>query len=184
MRRLWAIARMGLLLGATVFGGVAAAYPLVRDRAAELGDLTGEEVDGLYALSVLLPGPSFLNLWGAVSARAGGWAGALVGQVSLLLPAFLLVLVLPLLKAIPWVGARADGAMHGAIWATAGLLLATGVDGLRKQKSVRELAMVAGLLGALLLGVHPVLLLVLVLGWGAVSGRRTATRAARGEGAA
>lgn len=183
MRRLWRIARMGFYLGATVFGGVAAAYPLVRERAAELGDLTPEEVDGLYALAVLLPGPSFLNLWGAVSARAGGWAGAAVGQVSLLLPAFLLVLVLPLSTRIPWVGAHASGALHGAIWATGGLLLATAIEGLRKKRSVKELLAVAGLLAALLVGVHPVLLLVVVLGYGAVTGWRIAVRAQEGGAA-
>jgi len=164
MNRLFRIARMGLWLGATIFGGVAAAYPRVRQHSAELGNLAPEEVDGLYALAVVMPGPSFLNLWGAVSARVGGLAGALVGEVALLTPAFLLVLALPLVAQVPWIGAHTAGAVSGATYATAGLLLATGLEGLRKDKGL----LLTGLtLAALFAGVHPVLLLILVLGWGA-----------------
>ncbi|HYF91100.1 MAG TPA: chromate transporter [Symbiobacteriaceae bacterium] len=168
MKKLWQIARMGLLLGATVFGGVAAAYPRVRERCTELGEITAEEVDGLYALAVVLPGPSFLNLWGAVSARTGGLIGAVVGEIALLLPAVVLVLALPLTTVIPWIGARTEGALNGSIYATAGLLLATGIEAVRKHKGYRPWLITALGLGALLAGVHPVFLLILVLGWGAL----------------
>ncbi|MDF2629295.1 MAG: hypothetical protein K0R39_3126 [Symbiobacteriaceae bacterium] len=168
MLRLWRIVRMGLWLGATVFGGVAAAYPRVRERCAELGNLTPEDVDGLYSLAVVLPGPSFLNLWGAVCARAGGWAGAVVGQVALLLPAMVLVLGLPLLAQVPWFAAHGHGALLGATYGTAGLLVATGIDGLRKQGDRVGLAVTVFGLGALVGGVHPVLVLGLVLVGGAL----------------
>jgi chromate transport protein ChrA len=170
MRRYWRIAKMGLWLGATVFGGVAAAYPLVRGHAVELGEISGEEVDGLYALSVFLPGPSFLNLWGAVSARAGGMAGAFIGQVCLLLPAFLLVLILPQSLRIGYIASHTDGALNGAIWATAGLLIAAGIEQFRKLQGRAYQGLALLVLGALLLGAHPVLLLVAVLGGGAVLG--------------
>lgn len=165
MARWMRIARMGLWLGATVFGGVTAAHAHIRERAEELG-LTPAEVDGLYALAVVLPGPSFLNLWGAVCLRSGGFPGAILGQCALLLPALLLVLGLPLLGALDWVGARAGGAAQAAIWATAGLLAATGIEGWRRTRSRRWLA--AGALVALILGVHPLLVLAVVLGVGAV----------------
>lgn len=174
MQRLWRIARMGLWLGATVFGGVAAAYPRVRERCAELGSLTPDEVDGLYSLAVVLPGPSFLNLWGAVCARAGGWAGAVVGQVALLLPAMALVLGLPLLQMVPWVAEHGHGALLGATYGTAGLLLAAGLEGLRKAGD-RAGLLVTGLgLAALVAGLHPVLVLGLVLAWGGLRVRREA----------
>jgi chromate transporter len=168
MKRLWKLSRMGFALGTTVFGGVTAAYPHIREQALAEGWLTGEEVDGLYAFSVVLPGPSFLNLWGAVGARVAGPLGALTAQVALVLPAFILAVALPLTAQIPWVGAHAAGAMNGAIWATAGLLVATGIEGLRKQKQAL-LWVVSGVALALLLaGVNPLALLVLALGWGAL----------------
>jgi chromate transport protein ChrA len=170
MGRIWRIAKLGFWLGATVFGGVAAAYPRVRERAAELGDITGEEVDGLYALAVLLPGPSFLNLVGAVSGRAGGMIGALVGQVALLLPGFVLVMLLPMLLRISYFSTHSNGALNGAIWSTAGLLLATGIDQVRKLKSHMQRAAVFLVLAALLLGAHPTVMLVLVIGGGALAG--------------
>jgi chromate transport protein ChrA len=166
MHRLLRITRTGLWLGATVFGGLNAAYPVIRESAAQLGGITPEEVDGLYTLAVLLPGPSFLNLWGAVCAKAGGWLGGIIGQIALLLPTFTLVLLLPLTNRIPWIGAHAAGALNGAIWGTAGLLLATGIEGLRKQQTT-GLRVIAGVsLAALLLGLSPVLLLAAVLAWG------------------
>ncbi|HYF76847.1 MAG TPA: chromate transporter [Symbiobacteriaceae bacterium] len=172
MVRLWRIARMGLWLGATVFGGVAAAYPKVRERCSALGNLTPEDVDGLYSLAVVLPGPSFLNLWGAVCARAGGWAGAVVGQLALLLPAVGLVLGLPLLRAIPWVAEHGQGALLGATYGTAGLLVVTGIEGLRKRGD-REGLLITGLaLAALVAGIHPVLVLGLLLAWGGLRVRR------------
>lgn len=178
LQRLVRITRMGLFLGATVFGGVAAAYPVVRERAATLGEISGEEVDGLYALSVFLPGPSFLNLWGAVCARVGGLTGAFVGQVALLTPAFLIVMLLPLLGQIGFIAARANGALYGAIWGTAGLLLAAGIDGVRKQKGGIQRIVIGGGLAALMAGAHPVLLMLLVVGIGAASSYLPAVRKA------
>lgn len=178
LQRFLRIARMGLFLGATVFGGVAVAYPVVRERAAELGEISGEEVDALYALSVVLPGPSFLNLWGSVCARVGGLAGAFIGQVALLTPAFLIVMLLPLTSRIGFFAVRADGALYGAIWGTAGLLLATGIDGVRKQKTGAQRAVIGGGLTGLLLGLHPLLLMGLVVGLGAASSYLPAVRKA------
>ncbi len=159
-RKYWQLFTLGLWLGATIFGGVAAAYPVIRQKAQELNWMSAEDVDGSYALAVFLPGPSFLNLWGAVSVRVGGLPGALIAQVGLLLPAFSLVLLMPLLARIPWVAAHADGAMVGAVYATAGLLIAAGLEGLRKWKEnwTRLLGFV--MLALIFLGVHPLLLLV------------------------
>jgi chromate transport protein ChrA len=173
VQQLVRIARMGLWLGATVFGGVSAAYPIIRERAGELGDISGEDIDGLYALSVFLPAPSFLNLWGAVAMRAAGLAGAVVGSLSLMVPAFVLVLTLPLLGQIPLVGERAAGAFEGAVWATVGLLVAAGMELLRRLTGPVQWLAGACLLALLFAGVHPVLLLVSAIAVGAASAYRS-----------
>jgi chromate transport protein ChrA len=172
LHKIFRIARMGFWLGATVFGGIAAAYPHIRTHASELGEIPPEEVDGLYALAVFLPGPSFLNLWGAVSARAGGLPGAIVGELALLMPAFLLVMLLPLAVHLPYLGTHTAGALYGATWSTVGLMAATGVDSLRRDKSDYGRMLAAVALGALLLGMHPMLLLLLMIGGGATYGAR------------
>lgn len=159
MKNLMRIATMGLWLGTTVFGGVSVAYPIIRERAQELGDVTPEQVDGLYAVSVFLPGPSFLTLWGSVTGRAAGFLGALVGEVAVMLPATILVLLLPLLAHLEWVGARTSGALYGAMWATGGLLVATGIEQMRKLKTTGRRLAASALMALLLLGLHPILVL-------------------------
>lgn len=156
----WQLFTLGLWLGSTVFGGVNVAYPIIRQKAVERGWMTEEEVDGAYALSVFLPGASFLNLWGVVSMRVGGLFGAFIAQVGLILPGFTLVLLLPLLGLIPWIGARTDGVTVGATYGTAGLLLATGIDGLKRWKRQWDWALGLTMLLLLLLGLHPLLLLL------------------------
>lgn len=179
MRKYWQLFTLGLWLGTTIFGGVNQAYPVIRQKAEELGWMTGEEVDGTYALSVFLPGPSFLNLWGAVSIRTGGFFGAVIGQVGLLAPAFSLVMLLPLLGRIPWVEARTDGAMMGAVYATAGLLIATGIEGLKKWKQNWHRAVGLAMLVLIFLGLHPLLILM----GGAAAGAIRATIQVRKEAA-
>lgn len=168
LKRFGQLFALGLWMGSTVFGGVTAAYPVIRAKAGEYGWLSAEEVDGLYAVAIFAPGPSFLNLWGAVAARVAGLPGALAAQAGLMLPSVLLVAALPLLARIDWVGARTDGALQGTVWATAGLLLATGVEGLRRLNPPPLRWAAAGLLALLLLGLHPLLLMGLSVSVGVV----------------
>lgn len=173
-QRLAQIALLGFWLGITVFGGVAVAYPLIRQRAESNGWMEGEEVDGLYALAVVLPGPSFLNLWGAVAKRAAGPLGALVGQASLMAPALLLVLLLPLTTRIPFVADRADGALWGAAYATAGVLLGTAADGVRRARGRFTYLVILGAVTGLAAGLHPLVILFTAIALGAI--RSVATR--------
>lgn len=159
LKRIWHLFTLGLWLGSTIFGGAAAAYPVIRGKAADLGWLTADEVDALYGVAVFLPGPSFLNLWGAVAARVAGLPGALVAQVGLLLPSFLLVWALPVLGQLQFFATRTGGIMQGTVWATAGLLLAAGIEGLTKLKSNPRRCCAALLFGLLLAGAHPLVLM-------------------------
>lgn len=153
----------GLMLGASVFGGVSIAYPAIRKLAPSSFGLNEAEVDGLYAFAYILPGPSFLNLWGAVCMRVAGLPGALLGEAALLLPSTLIVLLLPQLGRIGWLAAHSGGIGAGAAWATVGLTLATGLEGLRKLKLRKDLlaALLLLVLGAL--GFHTLACLVTVL---------------------
>jgi chromate transport protein ChrA len=156
------ILRIGLRLGSSVFGGISVAYPVIRQEAPKAFGLSESEVDGLYALAYLLPGPSFLNLWGAVCMRVAGIPGAVLGEIALLLPSLLLVFVLPLLGRITWLAARSSGILAGAAWSTVGLMIASGIDFLRRLKGW-DLAVAAALLVILALGLHPLAGLGLVV---------------------
>lgn len=153
----------GLILGATVFGGVSIAYPTIRRLAPDSFGLNESEVDGLYAFAYLLPGPSFLNLWGAVCMRVAGLPGAILGEAALLLPSTLAVLLLPQLGRIGWLAAHSSGMGAGAAWATVGLTLAVGLEGLRKLKFRTDMLAAGVLLGLGAVGLHTLACLVLVL---------------------
>lgn len=165
---LWRLARLGAWMGATVFGGISVSYPIIRAKAIEFGWLSGEEVDGLYAVAVFLPAPSFMNLWGAVCFRVAGLPGALVGEFSLLLPSFLLVVGLTGVSHLPWVAQRMDLVLQAAAWATSGLLLAAGAESLRLLGSNSMIFLALTVLVLLGAGVHPLALLVAAVAFGAI----------------
>ena len=129
------LAMIGLWLGTTVFGGIVSCYPLVRAKFVELKWAKEEEVDGLYALSFFFPGVPFLNFWGILAARTGGIFGAFVAQICLVLPAFVIVLAVPLSLKIPFIYTHKSVFFNGAIWGTTGILMNAGVDNLFKVKS-------------------------------------------------
>jgi chromate transport protein ChrA len=176
MQRLWPLIKMGLWLGGAIFGGLSQAYPYIRQRASDLGPITKEEIDALYTLAVFLPGPSLLNLWGAICARVAGLPGAVIGQLAMMAPAMSIVFALPYIGRIGFFAHRADAIMDGAIWATVGLILATGVDSMTKQSRALDWLLVAVMVATLVVGLHPLLLMVLVMCGAALTAHLQAER--------
>lgn len=167
VKRLGRVFLTGLRLGSTSFGGITAAYPTIRAAAVGYDWMPGEEVDALYAVAVVLPGPSFMNLWGAIGGRVAGLVGVLVGLTGLLLPSFLLVMAVMLLTRLHDVAAHSAGLMQGAAWATAGLIGVSGVESFFRLRSRWQQGQMTGVFGLLLLGLNPLLLLGLSMLFGA-----------------
>lgn len=170
IKRTWQLFALGLWLGATIFGGLNSAYPVIRSKAQEMGWMTGEDVDALYATAVFLPGPSFLNTWGAVGMRTAGWPGAVAGEVGLILPSFVLVCTLPLLKHVPVIATHLDGIARGTVWATGGLLLAAGLQGIKGLKGPLVKWLVVPALVLLFLGTSALVVLGLAIVFGVAQG--------------
>ena len=85
--------RVFLKTGATTFGGMwAATGKLERDLVERAGWLPKEELRTSFVLATLIPAPRFLGLAGLVGFRVGGWPGAFLGAMGLILPSSLLVL--------------------------------------------------------------------------------------------
>ena len=91
--RLSRIARVFAWIGLTSIGGGRYAFfydaLVVRRRW-----VTNEEFVQDLTLSQVLPGPTFSNIAVALGLRLGGWPGALLGGVAVILPGALIVLAL------------------------------------------------------------------------------------------
>lgn len=116
-----------LLLKATLtsFSGLAS-LPMVRnDLVVERKVLTDRELNTAVVAGRTGPGPNGLYLV-SVGYYAGGYAGAGVGLLAVMTPAFL---ILPMIR---WLGARANSprvrsAIRAVVLASAGLLLSASV---------------------------------------------------------
>jgi chromate transporter len=84
-----------LRIGSTSWGGFMALISMIQKKVVEKdGILDGTTVmDGISMASVL-PGPMAVNVVSFVGYKLGGWTGALVSVVAVLLPSFLLMLIL------------------------------------------------------------------------------------------
>lgn len=84
-----------LRIGSTSWGGFMALISMIQKKVVEKdGMLDGTTVmDGISMASVL-PGPMAVNVVSFVGYKLGGWMGAFVSVVAVLLPSFLLMLAL------------------------------------------------------------------------------------------
>jgi chromate transporter len=115
-----------LEVGCFSFGGAYAAIPLIRDVVQRYGWLDEETLVYFIAVSESTPGPIMVNLATYVGSSQGGFLGAVVATVAVVLPAFLIILAVvavmqhflknPVVKAL----------MGGLKPCVVGIVLATG----------------------------------------------------------
>ncbi|MCQ2534962.1 MAG: chromate transporter [Clostridia bacterium] len=119
-----------LKVGFFSFGGAYSAIPLIRDVVHQYGWLTDEELSYMIAVSESTPGPIMVNLATYVGSSQGGVLGAFIATLTVVLPAFLIILlVLVVLKNFlknPFIKALLLGLQSciiGVILATGGFML-------------------------------------------------------------
>ena len=122
-----------LEIGAVAFGGGFSMISFMRDACLSHGWLTEEEFLNCVALAESTPGPIAVNVATYVGATQGGFWGAVLATVGVVLPAFLIVLliVMCLSNLMKYRGVRAflDG-VHPTL---AALVIGTGVTMLAGQ---------------------------------------------------
>lgn len=157
-------------IGVFGFGGGPSVIPLIHAECVDRYHWLDEPafLDAL-AFGNALPGPIAVKLAAYIGKEAGGWPGAVVAMVALSLPGVGLMLAIGGLwsryRESVWVA----GMMRGVRPAIVGLLAYTvwelAPDGARGLPGV-ALALVA--LGALVLKVHPALVIAAAMGIGAI----------------
>ena len=83
-----------LMIGALSFGGGYGMISLVRETGLSNGWLTESEFLSFIAVSESTPGPLAVNMATFVGSSQGGFWGALVATLGVVLPSFLLLLLI------------------------------------------------------------------------------------------
>lgn len=82
-------------IGAFTFGGGHAMIPLIRKEVTEKnGMITDEEVVDMVAISESTPGPVAVNMATFVGFKIGGFMGALVSTLGVVLPSFIIISII------------------------------------------------------------------------------------------
>lgn len=83
-----------LEIGAVSFGGGYGMISLVREKVVGYGWLTEEQFLSFIAVSESTPGPLAVNMATFIGSSQGGFPGALVATLGVVLPSFCIILVI------------------------------------------------------------------------------------------
>ena len=115
-----------LKIGAVSFGGGYGMIPMLTDEVISHGWLTETELMNFIAVSESTPGPIAINMATFIGSAKGGFLGALVATVGVVLPAFIIILtVAAIIKGLlQFAGVK--GFLSGVRPVVVGLIIATG----------------------------------------------------------
>lgn len=115
-----------LKVGCFSFGGAYGAIPLIRDVVLSYGWMDDEALADLIAVSESTPGPIMVNLATYVGSAQAGVLGALIATISVVLPAFLIVLLIMAALKTALKNPYVQAVLHGMMPCMIGIILATG----------------------------------------------------------
>ena len=117
-----------LKVGLFSFGGAYAAIPLIRDVVQHYGWISDEQLACMIAVSESTPGPLMVNMATYVGSMTAGIPGALIATITVVLPAFvLIILIMSMLKGLlknPY----AQAVLRGLKPCIMGIILAMGIS--------------------------------------------------------
>ena len=121
-----------LKVGTFAFGGGYAMLSLIGDSVLAYGWMTEEELLNFAGVETVIPGPIAVNMATFIGYEQGGFLGALLATVGVVLPSFIIILIVAaLIKNLmkyPVVNAFVTGmrpALGGLILATAATMALT-----------------------------------------------------------
>ena len=116
-----------LQIGAFSFGGGYGMISLIREKALMYGWLTEEELLNMIAVAESTPGPIAVNMATFVGSAQGGFLGALLATLGVVLPSFIVILIIATLirNLLKYAGVKAF--LGGIRPCIVGLILATAI---------------------------------------------------------
>ena len=114
-----------LKIGAVAFGGGYAIIAFIRDECMAHGWFTEEELLNFIAVAESTPGPIAVNMATFVGSAQGGFLGAFIATLGVVLPAFIIILLIATLftHILKYRGVKAT--LNGIRPAIVALILAT-----------------------------------------------------------
>ncbi len=161
--RLKEITQVFFKLGATAFGGPAAHVAMMEDEIVKKRKwLPREQFMDLYGATNLLPGPNSTELAIHLGYERGGWLGLVIGGVSFILPAMLIVMVIAKIYTVYGALPEVSGIMYGIKPVIIAILLQALIRlGKSAVKNVPTGVLGAGVILLSFLGFHEIMLLAL-----------------------
>ena len=83
-----------LKVGCFTFGGAYGAIPILRDAVMRNAWLTEERLTYFIAVSESTPGPIMINMATYIGSSQGGFLGALLATLGVVLPSFVIILLI------------------------------------------------------------------------------------------
>ena len=116
-----------LQIGAFSFGGGYGMISLIREKVLTYGWLTEEEMLNMIAVAESTPGPIAVNMATFVGSSQGGFFGALLATLGVVLPSFIIILIIAALirNLLKYAGVKAF--LGGIRPCVVGLILATAI---------------------------------------------------------
>ena len=116
-----------LQIGAFSFGGGYGMISLIREKVLMHGWLTEEEMLNMIAVAESTPGPIAVNMATFVGSAQGGFLGALLATLGVVLPSFIIILIIAALirNFMKYAGVKAF--LGGIRPCVVGLILATAI---------------------------------------------------------
>lgn len=116
-----------LKIGCFAFGGAYGAIPLIQEEVLSQGWLTEVEFLNIIAISESTPGPIMVNAATYIGQQQGGFWGALVATLGVVLPSFLIIILLTAILHNFIKQPQVQAVLKGIKPSLMGVILATGL---------------------------------------------------------